>query len=105
MKHSRMVESIIAAATARGILVHYCRNSRSCSGSPGLPDLILCGTYGTCFVEVKAGHDNPTPAQTTWHHTLTAAGQQVYILRESTQECLDTAIEAILDRIDGRPVA
>ena len=80
--HDGMVREIIARASRHGVLAHYCRNSRTCDGSAGLPDLILAGPYGTVFIEVKAGYDVPVPARATWHHMLKAGGETVHVVRE-----------------------
>lgn len=95
--HDVMIAQIMKRAQDRGILAHYCRNSRSCFGDNGLPDLILAGPYGTAFYEVKTGHDIPSPAQTSWAHMLRAGGQEVHTIRERYLD--DGSLELMLDAL------
>lgn len=57
------------------LLWHHCRNSRSCSGYSGLPDLIIVGPRAAVWVEVKPSRGaRLRPEQTTWRYALSAAG-------------------------------
>lgn|SRR5487761_119572 len=98
MNHSEIVGEIIQRAKCRGLLSHYCRSSRQCDGS-GLPDLIVAGTHGAAWLEVKAGHDQLKPAQTTWKHTLLAAGHEHYVIRQADLD--DGLLDGLLRRLAG----
>lgn len=83
MNHSDMVAEIMTRAAAHGLLSHYCLQSRTCLGVAGLPDIIVAGPYAAVWLEVKAGSDTLSPAQTTWFHTLTAGGHSPHVIREA----------------------
>jgi hypothetical protein len=66
---------VVDMAQVRGILWHYCNDSRHCAGK-GLPDLILAGSY-VVFAELKVDPFSKVSAeQTTWKHAVLAAGGQ-----------------------------
>lgn len=100
--HDGLVAEIQHRAELRGLLSHNCRVSTSCKGSRGLPDLIIAGVHGTVFIEVKTGHHDPAPDQTTWIYTLRAGGQDVYVIREADIE--DGDLDAILAHCAGTAV-
>jgi hypothetical protein len=99
--HNEIINEVIVRAASRGILTHYCRSSRYCIGYPGLPDLILAGPHAAAWVEVKAGADVLSPEQTTWKHTLLAAGHEVHVIREP--DLSDGTLDGLLDRLRGNP--
>lgn len=92
--HDGLVAEIQRRAELRGLLSHHCRISTSCTGSRGLPDLIVAGVYGAVFIEVKTGRADPSPDQTTWLYTLRAGGQDVHVIREADLD--DGSLDAIL---------
>jgi hypothetical protein len=58
-----------------GVKYHHCNDSRKCTASPGLPDLILLGPRAVIFREVKASlNDRVRAEQTEWRWTLKSAG-------------------------------
>lgn len=82
MTHGEVVAEILGRAAQRGVLGHYCPDSRRCEGDRGLPDVLLVGPFGAAWVEVKTGAAQLKPAQTTWKHMLLAAGQRYEVMRE-----------------------
>lgn len=80
MTHDEVVAEIQARAKRLGILSHYCRNAKTCQGDRGLPDLVLVGPFGGCWVEVKMPGDKLDPGQVIWKHALFAAAQTYYIV-------------------------
>lgn len=65
---------VIELAAKHGVLVHACLDGRKCAGDKGCPDLLLVGSYGTMFVELKSDYGQLKPEQTTWRYRLIAAG-------------------------------
>jgi hypothetical protein len=84
MDHDELVAEIQRRADSLGLLSHYCQRSTICKGSRGMPDLIIAGIHGVVFVEVKSVSKDPAPDQTTWIYTLRAAGQDAYVMRETS---------------------
>lgn len=82
MNHDEVVAEILDRAAKRGVLGHYCPDSRRCEGDRGLPDVLLAGQFGAAWVEVKTGTAQLKPTQTTWKHMLLAAGQRYEVMRE-----------------------
>lgn len=95
MTHDEIVVEIQSRARRRGILSHYCPDSRRCDGDRGIPDLVLIGPHGAAWLEVKAPHDRIKPDQTTWKHTLRAAGQEYHLIRGDM--LLNGVVDGILD--------
>jgi hypothetical protein len=54
------------------LLWHWCRDSRKCSGKPGLPDLIIAGRGGLLLAELKGPDGETRPGQDEWLATLAA---------------------------------
>ena len=73
MAESAQLRHVAELAEQHGVLFHHCRDSRSCSGNAGLPDVILVGPGGVLFRELK-GSGYRSPRQTDWHWMLRAAG-------------------------------
>lgn len=95
MTHDEIVVEIQSRARRRGVLSHYCPDSRRCDGDRGIPDLLLVGMFGAAFVEVKAPHDRVKPDQTTWKHALRAAGQEYHLVHGDA--LLNGVVDGILD--------
>jgi len=66
MYHNEIVAEIMSRASSRGLLTHYCRSSRYCTGNAGLPDVIVVGPHGAVWLEVKRYDDKLQPGQRTW---------------------------------------
>jgi hypothetical protein len=87
---------VIDMAQERGILWHYCRDSRHCAGK-GFTDLILVGTYAV-WAELKIDpFSKVSPEQTTWSHKLQAAGE--HYRRWYIYDLRSRKIEFELDRM------
>lgn len=71
---TEQLQHIRDLAEQHGLLLHHCRDSRHCDGTPGLPDVILVGPGGVAFRELKSSPHGVTPAQTAWKWALRAAG-------------------------------
>lgn len=97
MTHNEIVSEIMARARNRGMLSHYCPDSRSCMGDPGFPDLVVTGLYGTVFFEVKSGYQERRPSQTVWAYTLLAGNEQTFLIHES--DLHGGILDSILDQI------
>lgn len=83
MTHDEIVAEIQARAAARGVLSHYCGRAARCAGGPGLPDLLLVGTAGLAWVEVKTPGDKLSKDQTRWKWALRAIGEIHEVMGES----------------------
>jgi hypothetical protein len=65
-----LAAEIITLCRRHGLLVHHCRDSRRCQGTPGLPDLMIVSRNGILLAELK-GRDGDTSAdQDAWLYTL-----------------------------------
>jgi hypothetical protein len=49
-----------------GLLWHHCRDSRTCTGAKGFPDLVIAGIKGALFVELKSEDGETTANQDLW---------------------------------------
>lgn len=80
MNEKEFLDQILKMATAYKIKTHHCGTSTRCTGTRGLPDLILLGTRKMACAELKRdSHDSRTPEQTAWHWGLLAAGVDSYL--------------------------
>jgi hypothetical protein len=61
--------------------VHYYHPYDSRRSVPGWPDLVLCGTRGLIFRELKSQTGKPAPEQTAWFARLLTAGQDISVWR------------------------
>jgi hypothetical protein len=76
---SEYLSQVYAICHDARVLFHHCR--RGAPGSiDGFPDLVLVGTRGVLFREIKASFgDDPSRGQTNWIWQLRAAGQDAGI--------------------------
>jgi hypothetical protein len=58
---------------SRRLLFHHCQTSYTCSGPNGFPDLVIAGTRGVIFAELKV-FAQLRGKQVDWFHTLAASG-------------------------------
>jgi hypothetical protein len=56
------------------VVWHHCPDSRRCDGRPGLPDLIIVGSQGVIFRELKSEKGETTAEQDYWGWLLGLAG-------------------------------
>lgn len=70
MTESGLLEAIIAECASRGLLVHHCRDSRYCEGTPGIPDLIIASFKGVIFAELKSAVGDTSADQDLWRYAL-----------------------------------
>ena len=65
------------------------------AGDNGFPDLVLAHPErGVIFAELKTAIGRPTPNQTLWLDTLTAAGVEAYLWRPSDIQTIRTRLGA-----------
>jgi hypothetical protein len=76
----------MAAAANAGVLVHWCGDNRYCHGRRGLPDLILAGSNGTMFAELKAEDGETSADQDLWLSTLHDSGTPYAVWRPGNWE-------------------
>jgi hypothetical protein len=62
-----------------GIRYFHAYNSRH--SVPGFPDLVLVGSHGIAYRELKTDWGKLSPDQTTWKYALLATGQDWEIWR------------------------
>lgn len=62
---------------------HHCGVPYRCTGHNGFPDLMIIGSHGVLFREVKTVNDRPSPDQTAMLWLLKAAGQDAGIWTET----------------------
>lgn len=62
-----------------GLLAHWCPDARKCGGHRGFPDLIVLGTRGLAFAELKMPDEDTTPAQDMWAFRLALNGQPYHL--------------------------
>lgn len=56
---------VLAACERRQILAHHCPDSRACTGTPGLPDLVMVGRK-MLFAELKSRPGETSAEQDNW---------------------------------------
>lgn len=97
MNHGQVISEIQVKAYARGLLTHYCADSRRCRGHSGFPDLVIAGGHDSAFLEVKTGDGRLTPQQLDWSYRLAAAGDNVHLIR--LRDLLNGRVDDILDKL------
>jgi hypothetical protein len=98
--HNRLVAEIAARAQDKGLLWHYCPDSRECHGPRGFPDLVIAGPAGIIFAEVKSDDDVTSPEQDLWIWTIAQATTSpilIHVWRRS--DLLDQTIERELNNL------
>jgi hypothetical protein len=73
VNHTELLVEVQDLLENHGLVWHYCRDSRRCNGTPGLPDLVIAGQY-VLFAELKGDGDTMSSGQTSWKWVLLAAG-------------------------------
>lgn len=104
MSEDDLLASVVELAQLRGILVHHSRPARMkdgrwvtpITGDKGLPDLILVGSRGVLFRELKAQKGRTTEEQNTWLARLLKARADAAVWRPSDWPTrIHTELEAI----------
>jgi hypothetical protein len=67
---ARFCRDVAALAQRRGLLVHWCIDSRKCVGDRGFPDLTIAGPHGVIFAECKMPDSETSANQDLWGHTI-----------------------------------
>jgi hypothetical protein len=82
LTESEFLAEVYKLADAEGVFVHHCGIAWRCHGD-GWPDLVLVGTRGVLYREVKASPDDRMrPEQTALLWLLRAAGQDAEVWTE-----------------------
>lgn len=97
MTHTALIAAIAAMADDRGLVWHYCPDGRHCDGAPGLPDLMILGSWHALFREVKTADGRRTLAQVRYHDRMARAGLDVATWRE--RDLANGRVEKELDAI------
>lgn len=71
---AELLAYVLATAELYKVLAFHCRDSRYATGM-GFPDLVLCGSNRTIFVELKSAYGSSSPEQTSWKWRLKSSGQ------------------------------
>jgi hypothetical protein len=79
MTHAELLARIRAACWERGLLVYHSVDTRR-DWSPGFPDLVIAGTGGHLFAEVKVA-DDLSFDQGRWAWRLRAGGAPYVVWR------------------------
>lgn len=93
MSETQLQQRILDYCRLRGLLVFHDNDSRR--NNPGFPDLVIVGSRGVIFAELKAETGRLRPDQETWLLKLRQAGAQAVVWRPSHWD----TIVARLDRI------
>jgi hypothetical protein len=71
---AELLAYVLATADTYKVLAFHCYDSRYAAGK-GFPDLVLCGSGKTIFVELKSAYGSSSPEQTSWKWRLKSSGQ------------------------------
>ncbi len=81
-------DAVIELARLRGLLVHHCRPARTAKGwatpiqgDKGFTDLVIVGSRGVLFRELKTESGRVSPEQNEWIGRLARAGANVAVWR------------------------
>lgn len=74
MPELALMSEVMRICERHGALVFHSGDSRRDQGR-GFPDLVIVSVHGVLWRELKTGYGPLSPHQTTWRHTLLAAGQ------------------------------
>jgi hypothetical protein len=81
MTESDLLREVLALAGKHGVLAFHSGDSRRDQGDNGFPDLVLCGSAGVLFAELKDDSRSRSQAQTIWRYRLQSAGQHAPLWR------------------------
>lgn len=80
MNEAQLLGEVLDEAQLLGIFAHHCGDSRRCTGTPGFPDLVLLGTRGVIFAELKGPATRMTLPQIQMEFRLRLVDGQRYEL-------------------------
>lgn len=75
MTEIELCELIIKECEGRGLLAHWCRDSRQCEGYKGFPHLVIVGPGGLIIREVKSADGETTAEQDLWAWAIRSTGE------------------------------
>lgn len=81
----------------RKILYHHCKAMYQCSGSNGMPDLVLIGRY-VLWVELKSSWGQLKPHQNAYRIALERAGAKWAMWRP--RDLYNGVVDAALDDLE-----
>jgi hypothetical protein len=97
LTEAELTGEILSLAGELGVLAHHCPDSRRCHGPKGFPDLVLAGTRGTVFAELKNDYSDTTADQEWWRWHLVKSGQHWRLWRPA--DLANGTIRSTLERI------
>jgi len=86
MDERALTGKVIRECGRHGLLVHHCPDSRRCTGTPGLPDLIVLGGREILLAELKGRDGETSSVQDLWLYHLHQAGVPYYVWRPQDWE-------------------
>lgn len=79
MSEAELQQLVLDVASAYGVLAYHTHDSRR--SQPGFPDLVLVGSTGVLYVELKSTKGRLSPMQIYWLNALHEAGQRAQVWR------------------------
>jgi hypothetical protein len=80
MTENEAIKRILDRCDELGLLAHHDSDSRKVQGTPGFPDVVVAGTDGLMWIEMKEdSFSKISSAQVTWKYTLKSSGQNADI--------------------------
>lgn len=93
MSEAQFQQRIVDYCELRGLLVFHDNDSRR--NNPGFPDLVIVGTHGVIFAELKSDTGRLRPEQETWLTALHHAGAIAALWRPSMWDKVRARLDAI----------
>lgn len=102
MTEQELLKRVIDIAAEHDVMAFHSGDSRRDTGDNGFPDLVLAGSAGILFAELKDAYGTRTAGQTKWRYRLASAGQHCALWRPA--DLSSGAIEAALEWLheDGK---
>lgn len=97
MDERALTGKIIRECGRHGLLVHHCPDSRRCTGTPGLPDLIIASVKGILVAELKGKDGHTSAMQDLWLYNLHRGGIANGVWRP--QDWDDGTIQQALEKL------
>ena len=104
MTEDELKGAVMDLARLLGLYVHHCRPAKTdkgwrtpIEGDAGFPDLVIAGTQGVLFRELKSERGRPTLPQQLWMDRLHTAQADVGLWRPA--DLRDGRVETALKRI------